>query len=126
MKQPDFKCDFWVCKLHSIPITGGVLDKQHEQKFIKKEPLLWFFRVKNFCCCQPMPDRRWYYNGFQVSSILDTSLLPVRLHYNSSSRSESCLYSIVSFQKKSNVKRRSNPNFVTKQDLFKFRVLSIF
>ena len=49
LKEPDFKCDFWVCKLHSIPITGGVLDKQHEQKFIKKEPLLWFFRVKNCC-----------------------------------------------------------------------------
>ena len=39
------KCDFWVCKPHSIPITGGVLDKQHEQKFIKrkKKPIFVFF-----------------------------------------------------------------------------------
>ena len=42
-QEPVFvKCDFWVCKPHSIPITGGVLDKQHEQKFIKKEPTFVF------------------------------------------------------------------------------------
>ena len=49
LKEPDFKCDFWVCKLHSIPITGGVLDKQHEQKFIKKEPLVLQSKAANQC-----------------------------------------------------------------------------